>query len=188
LRTNIRRCERRIREQGEISYVRYRPSGETQNDFDPRWDLYALCEEIAARSWQGASITGTTLSHESVRAYLREAHEAAASFGGVDLNLLFVGDRPLAFAYNYHFSGYVYGVRAGFDSDPSADGAGTVLQRLMIEDSCRRGDRVIDLGPGSLEGKRPWRTHTATAWRYTFYSARSLRAQLLRLSHSLKAR
>jgi CelD/BcsL family acetyltransferase involved in cellulose biosynthesis len=188
LRTNVRRCERRLRDQGELSYVRYRPGGETHRDSDPRWDLYELCEGIAARSWQGVSTTGTTLSHESVRAYLREAHQAAASFGGVEVNLLFVADRPLAFAYNYQFRGYVYGLRAGFDSDPSADGAGTVLQRLMIEDSCRRGDRVIDLGPGSLEGKRPWHTHIATAWRYTHYSPQSPRAQLLRLSHSLKPR
>jgi CelD/BcsL family acetyltransferase involved in cellulose biosynthesis len=105
-------------------------------------------------------------------------------FGGVDMNLLLLAGRPVAFAYNYHFGGYVYGLRAGFDA--AAAGAGTVLQRMMIEDSCRRGDRLIDLGPGSSESKRHWQTRTAIAWRYTHYAHGSPRAQLLRVLHAIK--
>ena len=62
--------------QGEISYVRYRPLGRPHDDGSPRWDLYDACEAIARRSWQGAATDGTTLSHETVRGFLREAHEA----------------------------------------------------------------------------------------------------------------
>jgi CelD/BcsL family acetyltransferase involved in cellulose biosynthesis len=127
------------------------------------------------------------LSHDSIRSYLRAAHEAAAMFGGVDVNLLTLDGRAVAFAYNYHYRGYVYGLRAGFDPDPSASGAGTVLLRMMIEDSCQRGDRIIDLGPGSPDSKRHWQTRIATAWRYTHYSPRSPRAQLLRALHMIKA-
>jgi CelD/BcsL family acetyltransferase involved in cellulose biosynthesis len=185
-RTNIRRCERRLRESGEVSYVRYRPQGSRAGDSDPRWDLYEACERIAVQSWQGRSTTGTTISHDSVRHYLRAAHAAAASFGGVDLNLLLLGGQPAAFAYNYHFAGYVYGLRAGFDAEVCPSGAGSVLMRWMIEDSCVRGDRVIDLGPGSLESKRAWQTRIANAWRYTHYSSRSPRAQMLRALHAIK--
>ena len=70
--------------------------------------------------------------------------------------------------------------------DPAAAGAGTFLQRMMIEDSCRRGDRLIDLGPGSNESKRHWQTRTAVAWRYTHYALGSPSAQLLRILHALK--
>ena len=157
------------------------------NDGESRWDLYEECERIAANSWQGSSTSGTTLSHDSIRGYLRAAHEAAASFGGVDVNLLALDGRAVAFAYNYHYRGYVYGLRSGFDPNPTASGAGTVLLRMMIEDSCGRGDRVIDLGPGSPESKRHWQTRVATAWRYTHYSRRSPRAQLLRALHAVKA-
>jgi CelD/BcsL family acetyltransferase involved in cellulose biosynthesis len=185
-RTNIRRCERRLQEFGEVSYIRYRPEGAADGDGDPRWDLYDACEQIAAQSWQGSSTTGTTISHNSVRSYLRTAHAAAASFGGVDLNMLLLGGRPVAFAYNYHFAGYVYGLRAGFDANVCPTGTGCVLMRMMIEDSYNRGDRVIDLGPGSLESKRHWQTRIASAWRYTHYSLRSPRAQLLRALHAVK--
>jgi CelD/BcsL family acetyltransferase involved in cellulose biosynthesis len=184
-RTNVRRDERRLREQGDVRFVRHRPAGAAQGCDDPRWDLYDECERLAASSWQGSSITGTTLSHESIRAYLRDAHKAAAAFGGVDMNLLLLAGRPVAFAYNYSFGGYVYGLRAGFDI-AAPPGTGTVLQRMMIEDSCRRGDRLIDLGPGSSESKRHWQTRTAVAWRYSHYARGSPRAQLLRALHSLK--
>ena len=70
---------------------------------------------------------------------------------------------------------------------PNPAGAGAALQRMRIEDSCRRGDRVIDLGPGSLDAKRKWQTQIAVAWRYTHYSLRSPRAQMLRAVHAVKA-
>ena len=92
-RSNVRRCERLLTRQGSLEHIRYRPLGEAAGDGDPRWDLYDACVELARRSWQGESTTGTTLSHESVRDYLRAAHESAAKAGAVDLNLLLL-ERP----------------------------------------------------------------------------------------------
>ena len=92
-------------ERGAVTFVRYRPEGKRFDDGDPRWDLYDACEAIARRSWQGGATDGTTLSHSSVREFLRDAHETAAAAGGLDLNLLLVGGRAAAFAYNYHFRG-----------------------------------------------------------------------------------
>jgi CelD/BcsL family acetyltransferase involved in cellulose biosynthesis len=185
-RTNVRRCERLLRERGPVEFVRYRPRGAAFCDGNPRWDLYDACEQVARRSWQGSSSTGTTLSHESVRRYLREAHQSAAEFGAVDLNLLYVNNRPAAFAYNYRYRNYVFGLRTGFDPRLATDGAGTVLQKHMIEDSCRRGDQILDLGPGSIKPKRHWQTRLAVAYRYTHYAAFSPRAQVLRVLHHLK--
>ncbi len=119
-------------------------------------------------------------------AYLREAHQSAAEFGAVDLNLLYVNNRPAAFAYNYRYRHYVFGLRIGFDHRLAHDGAGTVLQRHMIEDACRRGDRILDLGPGSLDSKRHWQSRLAVAYRYTHYATFSPRAQMLRMLHCLK--
>ena len=178
-RREVDRSRRRLAERG-MEYVRYRPAGEFSGDADPRWDLYDACEEIARRSWQGSSTDGTTLSHESVRSYLRDAHEAAAAAGGVDLNLLRIDGRPAAFAYNYHFAGQVYGLRAGFDPSAAPSGSGTVLLRLMVEDSFRRGDQRIDLGPDSLEYKRRWATRIQTSYHYPHYAAAGVMAQALR--------
>jgi len=143
---------------------------------------------LAEKSWQGSSATGTTLSHESVRSFLREMHHEAARAGGADLNLLLVDDRPVAFEYNYVYRGNVFGLRKGFDPAWKPFGPGTVLQQMSLEDSFRRGDWLYDLGPGSPECKRPWQTGTVTSYRYTHYPATVARAQVLRLKHWLSAR
>jgi hypothetical protein len=168
-----------------VSYQRYRPLGAAHGDDDPRWDLYQACEEIARQSWQGSSTSGTTLSHDAIRGFLRDAHAAAARAGGIDLNLLHLSGRPVAFAYCYHLEGHIYGLRTGYDSTACDAGAGTTLMRRLIEDSFARGDRCIDLGPGYVEGKRPWLTTSTTSYRYLHYSA-GLRAQALRIKDALK--
>ncbi|HEX5446051.1 MAG TPA: GNAT family N-acetyltransferase, partial [Pirellulales bacterium] len=184
-RNNVGRCERKLAEQGGATYSRYRPQGAAFGDADPRWDLFETCVELAGRSWQGAATDGTTLSHEAVRDYLRDAHAAAAHAGGVDLNLLYLGDRPAAFAYNYYYRGHVFGLRMGYDPSVCSAGAGTVLMRRMIADSFERGDHMFELGPGSLAAKRPWQTSLETSYRYSHFAA-APRAQAMRLRRYMK--
>lgn len=178
-RNNVGRSEKKLAAEGEVSYVRYRPEGAACGDDDPRWDLYEACEAIACDSWQGASQTGTTLSHASVQSYLRDAHERAVHAGAADVNLLYLSGRPVAFIYNYHYRGRLYGLRMGFDAAATKAGAGSVLMRRVIEDSFERGDDHFDLGPGSLKCKRPWQTTLEIAYRYTHF-APAPRAQALR--------
>lgn len=183
-RRKLRRNERVVAARGNVTYVRYRPAGARWEESDPRWDLYEACEELARTSWQGSSETGTTLSHDSVRNYLRDAHEAACHAGAVDLNLLLVDGRPVAFVYGYSHEGRVFALRSGFD--PEFDGAGVVLWARIIEDSCSRGDEQIDMGPGSLEYKRRWRSELVTSYRYTHFAPGHARVQALRLNRWIR--
>ncbi len=185
-RNNVRRCERRVAQQGKIEYVRYRPLGTAVGDGEPRWDLYDACEQIAERSWQGSSVTGTTLSHDSIRTYLRAAHERAAERGAVDLNLLLLDGQPAAFAYAYQYQGYVYGLRMGFDANVSKEGTGTVLQYNVIRDCFARGDGLYDLGPDASAAKRYWRTSLETSFRCTHFNENSWKAQVLRCKRAVK--
>ncbi len=187
-RQNVERGVRRLSDEGELVHLRHRPEPAACGDGDPRWDLYDQCEDLAARSWQGSSSTGTTLSHDSIRPFLRDVHAAAARTGSLDLNLLLLDGRPIAFHYNYVYRGSVCGLRMGYDPEVRRFGPGTVLQRLMLEDSFRRGDRVLDLGPGSTEVKRHWMTSAAASYRYAHYSPASLRSQLLRLKRWMDQR
>lgn len=185
-RHNVSRLQRRLDELGSVRYVRHRPEGLEHGDSDPRWDLYDACVHLAERSWQGSSTTGTTLSHAKVRQFLRDVHEVAARLGCLDLNLLLVDDRPAAFAYNYRHRGLISGLRMGYEPDLSAGGPGSVLQRLILEDTFRRGDTLYDFGPGYLDCKRPWQTCTATSVHYTHYPLSVPRVQLLRLKRWLR--
>jgi CelD/BcsL family acetyltransferase involved in cellulose biosynthesis len=177
----FRHAEHKLAEQGELRYVHFRPKGQSQGDGSPRWDLYDACENLAQRSWQGSAENGTTLSHESVRRFLRDAHEVASTAGAVDLNLLYLGDSPVAFVYGYHCRGYVYGLRRGFDSDVSREGAGNVLLGYTLRDCLELGDRVYDMGVGSIESKRNFLTRMIPILRFSHYPPLALRTQVLRL-------
>ena len=187
-RHNVRRCQRRLSEEGELTHVRYRPEGAAAGDGDPRWDLYDACEKLAFRSWQATSSNGTTLCHESIRPFLRDVHAAAARTGSLDLNLLLLDGRPISFVYNYHYRGQVYGLRMGYDPAMARLGPGSVLQRLVLEDGFRRGDRLYDLGIGSMECKRYWQSSVASSYRYAHYPLAAPRTQLLRVKRWIQDR
>jgi len=184
-RNNYRRWQKRLGQEGEITFERYCPG---QPDADPRWDLYDICTSIAETSWQGSSTTGTTLSHESVRAFLRDAHAAAARAGAVDMNLLWLDGRPVAFAYNYSYRGNVFGLRVGYDASASRNGAGNALYSRAIEDSFRSGDWRYDLGPGSFDCKRNFVAQPDPIYRISCFQPHSPRQQLLRFKRYLDGR
>jgi CelD/BcsL family acetyltransferase involved in cellulose biosynthesis len=185
-RRNVARSERRLAEQGQVEYVRYRPAGVAYDDSDPRWDLYEACLSVARNTWQAGVTKGNTLSHATVEPFLRDAHAAAARAGGLDLNLLLVDGRPAAFAYSYHYSGHVSGLRMGYDPAVSRHGTGTILIKRMLHDSFERGDRTFDLGEASLDWKRPWQTSVEASCRYTYFAAGAPRAQALRVKTIVK--
>lgn len=184
-RTNVRSNLKKLAKLGSIEYVRYRPLGAAFGQDDPRWDLYETCVELAARGWQGSRTDGTTLSHPQVRDYLRSAHDVAAQFGAADINLLYVAGQPVAFAYNYAYRGHVYGLRAGYDPLFKMLGAGSVLTYHMLRDSCQRGDRVLDLGPGNMPSKINWLNEVVPCYHHTNYSPWSWQAWGLRLKRLL---
>lgn len=186
-RRNIERCERRLAEQGIIEYVRYRPLGAAQGDGDPRWDLYDACETLAKLSWQSGLTEGNTISHGSVREFLRDAHAAAADSGGLDLNLLLLDGRPLAFVYGYHFEGYLDLIRAGFHPDYAKLAPGNALWTRLIRDSFERGDRTLDMGRACLDYKQVWLTRLELQHSLSYYPP-TARGQALRLAHWLRRR
>ena len=183
-RNNYRRTERRLEEQGTLSYVRYRPQGAAYGEDDPRWDLYEACEQIAAKSWQGQLDNNTTLSSPKVRELLRDAHQAAARAGALDMNVLFLDGQPLAFGYNYHWDGYVTALRTGYDAN-FREGAGVVLFSRMIRGSVEGDDHTFDLGGRHLSWKKDWCTEIRRADHFVHYPPLRPRAQAIRLKRRL---
>ena len=187
-RRKLRAARRKLEGRVAARLVRFRPAGNGDPSDDPRWDLYDACEDVAARSWQADVSNGTTLTHAGVRAFLRDAHAAAVPLGAVDLNLLLIDDAPAAFIYSYVWRGSVSGLRLGYDSARSRDGAGTLLMAESIRDSFARGDRWYDLGVGSLESKRHLLTAVAPVFRFSHYHPGVLRTQVLRAKRWTEAR
>ncbi len=168
-RGNVNRTLRRFKAAGEFEFQRWRPPGAVQGDGDPGWELFDQCIDLASRSWQGSEEEGVTLSHPSVEGFLRAVHEKAARTGSVEINLVRLDGKPVAFGYNYVHEGRVFGLRSGFDPEFRKLSPGTVMMHEMIRDSFQRGDTQIDLGAGFLHSKRHWLTRTAISYSYRHY-------------------
>lgn len=173
---------------GRVEYVRHRPKSAAYGDGDPAWDLYEQCEEVARQSWQADSTDGNTLCHERYQPFLRAAHAAAARCGMVDVNLLKIDGQPVAFNYNYHTEGVVYGLRTGYRKDASNRSAGAALTLLTLRDSFERGDERFELGPGDQDYKQRIRTGRTASFRLTHLPLGSWKSQAVRLGRWVRAR
>jgi len=105
----------------------------------------------------------------------------------LDLHVLNLEGKPAAYLYGYHYQGNVTAIRTGFDASNNT-GIGNALTLQAIQDSCDRGDRTIDFGPGEREHKRRIRTRTESTYRITYTPLDSWRSQAVRLSRWAKRR
>ncbi|MCC9609328.1 GNAT family N-acetyltransferase [Blastopirellula sp. JC732] len=186
-RQNVRRLIRRGETSG-ITFHRFRPEASPNGSMEESWSLLEDCMQLAARSWQGSSETGTTLSHASVRDFFHDSHEAATRLGMLDIGYLKQDGRMIAFGYKYHHQGEIQAMRVGHDPDLQNLGLGTLQYAHGLMDSISLGERRLDLGPNHLETKAGWRTSLAMSYRICHHSQWMLRAQALRLHRWLKFR
>jgi len=172
---------------GEVRIVRHRPVA-GMADYEHDDDVYDVCARIAQRTWQAGDASQSTLCSPRVRDVLRRLHHAAAALGMLDVNILYVGEKPAAFNYNYVSDGRVYGLRCGYDATLDLDGCGRVLLFKMIEDSFRRGDVEHNFGPGDQPYKERFATELRHAFTFRHYAKYSLRSQLMNLRDEFAAR
>ena len=104
------------------------------------------------------------------------------------MNLLFLREQPIAFTYNYHYNGRVYGMRKGFDPEFSRFRPGLVLQKKILQNSFSGEDTFYDMGVAYMDSKRPWQTTQVTSHRLTHFPPAVARAQLIRLKRWLSSR
>jgi Acetyltransferase (GNAT) domain len=184
----MRQAEEKLFRQGKVDIIHCRPASKEQGDGDPHWDIYDACENIARNSWQAGATDGTTLSHEAVRAFLREVHAMAAECGAADMSLLTLDGRPAAFIYGYHSGGWAYGLRRGFDASLSRAGLGTVLLWHTLKHSALSGDLIYDMGIGSLESKRHFQNRVIPIFRLSHFPCSVPQTQFLRIGRWLAGR
>jgi CelD/BcsL family acetyltransferase involved in cellulose biosynthesis len=148
---------------GVVEHVRHRPAGAMHDDADPRWDLYGDAMMLSLGAWDADDDT-TSLCTPGRIDLFRALHAAAAKSGTLDLNLLYVEGRPAAFSYNYVVDDVVTVAAIGCDPEYADTEADALLLRAMLQDSCRLGDREVDLG-GRRPTTNPWATRLVDAYR-----------------------
>jgi CelD/BcsL family acetyltransferase involved in cellulose biosynthesis len=185
-RHEIRRQERNLAKLGEVEFVRHRPAAANNHNGDPRWELFDECVAVSRQSWQANVTNGNTICHARVLPFIKECHAQAARLGMVDMAVLRLNGKPLAYQYNYHYQGEVFGLRMGYASTASDLGVGKILLARFLQDSFTRGDKVLDLGIGDFDFKARFRTGIATSHHYSYSPWNSWRSQSVRLSQWLR--
>lgn len=184
-RHGVERAARRLAQLGRVRFVRHRPGGAALGDVDPRWDLFEHCLDVTRQSWQSAAQDGVTMAHPQAVDFLRDLHDVATEQGALDVSLLYLDGTPVAFAYGYHYQGYLSIIRIGYDQR-IREGAGLALVRRVFESSFEMADHTIDLGPDYIEHKRRWLTRLVESQRVTHYPLRP-RPQALRYGRWLRS-
>lgn len=185
-RHEIRRQERNLARLGEVKFIRHRPDSAASGDGSPHWDLFDECLDVSRESWQANVTSGNTICHPGVLPFIKDCHQQAAKLGMVDMAVLRLNGKPLAYQYNYHYQGNIFGLRMGYAREARDLGAGKILLARFLEDSFRRGDKVLDMGIGDFDFKARFRTAVATSYRYSYSPWNSWRSQSVRLSHWLR--
>jgi len=177
-RRGMKREQERARHHGKLRYVRYRSDIET-GKIDPRWDLFEQSRTVAQKSWQSQSPIEAAFCSSRVLPLLRDLHIEAALNGMLDMNLLYLDERPVAFLYNYVCRGNVYCLRSGYDASCPAKGLGTILLAEFLEDSHHRGDLQVNFGPGTQDYKLRFATEIQRAVTFTHYNPWGMHTQML---------
>lgn len=179
-RRSMRRERSQIDQLGEVRLESYR-TDPAAGQVDPRPDLWADCLQVAQQSWQASSSLGAAFCSPTVQPVLRELHDVACRRGMIDMNVLYLNERPVAFLYSYYCRGEVYALRSGYDASCPAKSLGTILLYEVVQRCFQRQDRRINLGPGTQDYKMRFATDAWRAINFSHYSPWSLRSQTLRL-------
>ncbi|MDA1015206.1 MAG: GNAT family N-acetyltransferase [Planctomycetota bacterium] len=189
LRDNVRRSEDALARTGDLAFTRYRPSVGRVESREPavgsesslRWDLFNACEEID-ESAHSAQIGNGIIETNSLNLFQRDIHAIAARGGHADLTMLLINDQPVAFAYHFVHGKRVEAIRIGCRADVDTTHASALLVHQTLQDSFMRGDREYVNCTGSTSWLADWQTKQYAGYRYTYFSPKAPRAQLLRFN------
>lgn len=203
LRQNVRRSEVALARLGDLTFTRFRPSAspihaalESAPEFvqeaaaagpgdaherSLRWDLFNACDEIDESANSARMINGI-IERNSLKLFQRDIHAVASRSGCADLSLLLIDERPVAFAYHLVHGKRVEAVRIGCRADVDPTHASTLLVHQTLQDGYIRGDQEYVNCTGSTSWLADWQTKQYAGYRYTYFSPKAPRAQLLRFN------
>ena len=148
LRSDLRRCSRRLAEQGEVSFVVYDDPGE---------QLSQLLDEgfrVEGLAWKAQRGTAIRSRPETERFY-REIAGWSANRGTLRLAFLRCAGRTVAFEFAIEEDRVYWALKAGHDPDFSPCGPGKLLLQETIRYAIADGVERYEMGPAE-DYKRRW--------------------------------
>lgn len=165
---NLRRQQRRLtEEQGRIEFQRIR----SREDFS-RIDVGRIFEEINEIFDQSRYNLGSGLDWGSYLRQLQHYYSANVDQNldkGLDINILRVEGRPIAFDLNLVEGKTVLMLLGAFEEKFSPYSPGSVLFAHWLADSHARGDRIIEYGGYPAAYRANWAGESVTSYHLRHY-------------------
>jgi CelD/BcsL family acetyltransferase involved in cellulose biosynthesis len=167
LRGDLRRKIRRMEQQGKLEYVHHQGSQISPQDM-------ARVYEINQRG-RHASLFKSTQE----RKFQDELRERMRLSGWLDLHLLFLNGKAVAYRSGFYFDKRIEDWRNAFDLDHFEFSPGKILLMFMIENAYKRGCEEVDFLRGDEDYKQRWKTSERDYLHLRFVHPRRLIAWLL---------
>jgi CelD/BcsL family acetyltransferase involved in cellulose biosynthesis len=118
--------------------------------------------EMHNRRWIESGSPGT-FTDATMRAFFKDLAERFADTH-LHFSVLRAGGTPVAYHFGFFYAGYLLVYKSTYD--PDHNGAGKVLQRMLIEEGARSGWAGIDLLQGDYAYKERMATRPTTTRSY----------------------
>ncbi len=132
-------------------------------------DALAQVFDISGRSWK-ARYKRDLSNVPLARSFFQGLTQAAGRRGWLDLWLLSVEDRPVAFEFQLRYEGRVYALRSDFDKKYADLSPGIILQRDILESVFRRGLKAYDFCGHEDAYKKRWTAQTQAHRHFYIYA------------------
>ena len=135
--------------------------------------VFSEINMLESRSWK--SKKAAIFSRQNTKSFHREIFDRFSKNKWLDLSILNLSDKPIAYIYNYYYKGRLYNYNTAFDRRYSRFSPGTVLLFWILSDSFKDNISEFDFGRGEDQWKtritQKSITHTRVRlFKNTFYS------------------
>jgi len=170
-------AEDRLADEGDVSFVRYRPLGSWHGDTLRRRRMLSSLELLRITQRNGSQSESGQAPAWNRLEFMRDIHGSAIDAAVAEVNLLKVNNRVIAGAYAFQREGAIEVVDLAFAPN-LGELTPHVLFGRMLRDSFERRDTQFYL-PRQCESQLGWRNRSTNTVRYTYFADPRQQARLL---------
>lgn len=163
-RSNLHKARKKLQGEADVVYESH-----TQGEALQRG--YQAFLELEASGWKGAQGAGTAiLLHTDLQKFYQSLLQYAESSGEIVVNLLRVGNRPIAAQYCLRDQDTMYVLKLAYDESQARLAPGNMLLEWLIRQGGGGSHRYVNL-VGEPPWFKEWRPEGVPVYNLTFYNA-----------------
>ncbi|HCR71957.1 MAG TPA: hypothetical protein DIW23_10975 [Anaerolineae bacterium] len=166
MKHNLKRRMKRIAEMGTVSFKKYSGNSLTWQDFQ------TMCKVSEKSNFPDLYKSDNLLSfHKDLLEFMRE-------LGWVQIEMLFIDERPIAFQYGFLFDNKYEDWRGGIDKEFETLAPGKLLMVFSLEERFKLGLRESDFLRGVYSYKTDWNPLSREFTNIQVYNTSNIKSKL----------